>query len=554
MLSLIKTKGNKLLVLLVATNFCLYEDASAVDIPTENNQLRNPLIDEEQRLKAEEIQKKQQFTPGQELKYEPEAKQFDDIQCVKINKVKFKSVTLIAKQYQQKLVNGYEFTCLTAKKINQLLLDITRYYIESGYITSRPLKPIIDEDTNLVVPIVEGKISEVEPATGNAININTAIPNLYKDVFNIRDLEQGLDQVNRLTSNDVTVELAPGKAFGTSKLVVNNTDEKQWHLYISADNYNEGRDSGSISFSYDNLLGLNDNLFLNWRHQLWYAEQDNESKSINWSVPYGYWTFAAFISEFEYLTPIELPNQKLNATGFNREQGVRVDYVAFRDQKNKLSLAAQLIHKKIRNYLNDSLITISSHDLTLADFSINWFRIGLGALWVSEVGYSQGLGIIGGDDKDPPDTQFEKWRYSINMIKSFTNNWQLVSLLSGQFSRDILPGTEQLQIGSPYTVRGFRDQSASASKGIYWQNTLYAPWSNLIAEDLKWRPYLGLDTGRVAANGDTSGRELAGVTTGITFDWQQTGQVDIQLARSLKKPDSFDQEGWHALIRFAINW
>lgn len=554
MYSLIKTKRYKLSIYLISINCFLYQSVLAVDLPTPTTSVRNPLLDEEQRKKAEEIKRKQQFTPGQELKYEPEKKQFDDTQCINVDKVNLQNADLISSEEQHRLTSHYESSCLTAKKINQLLLDITRFYIEGGYITSRPLKPVIDDDTNLVIPIVEGKISLVTHAKGSPINIKTAIPRLYKDTFNIRDLEQGLDQINRLASNDVTVDLAPGNTFGTSQLVVNNTDEKPWHLYINGDNYSEGRDSGSINFSYDNLFGLNDNLFLSWRHQLWFAHQDNESKSISWSVPYGYWTFSLFASEFEYLTPIEDLAVALDASGFTREQGGRVDYVAFRDQKNKVSLAGQLTHKKIRNFVDTLLLTISSHDLTIADFSINWFRIGLGALWISELGYSQGLGIIGGDNTDPPDTQFKKWRYSINVIKAFSNNWQFTSLLSGQFSRDLLPGTEQLQIGNPYSVRGFRDQSASASKGIYWQNTLYAPRNSLILEELQWRPYLGLDTGRVAKSGDIPARELAGITTGITLNWEQTSQFDIQLARSLKKPDNFDQEGWHALIRFSINW
>ncbi|VEB42265.1 Hemolysin transporter protein shlB precursor [Chromobacterium violaceum] len=44
--------------------------------------------------------------------------------------------------------------------------------------------------------------------------------------------------------------------------------------------------------------------------------------------------------------------------------------------------------------------------------------------------------------------------------------------LSGQASRDDLPGVERLDIADASAVRGFRNNSLVSETGWYWRNTL----------------------------------------------------------------------------------
>ncbi len=81
--------------------------------------------------------------------------------------------------------------------------------------------------------------------------------------LNITQLDQGLDQANRLPSNKITIDILPGPQPGGSILKLSNIRSKPWHLTTSLDNYgNKSTESwlSRNSFSFDNPLGLSDSL------------------------------------------------------------------------------------------------------------------------------------------------------------------------------------------------------------------------------------------------------------------------------------------------------
>ena len=72
--------------------------------------------------------------------------------------------------------------------------------------------------------MVEGKLSKIRVEDGgkNSISVGTIAPGLEGAPLNIRDLEQALDQANRLASNNATLEMLPGNTPGDSIVVLHN--------------------------------------------------------------------------------------------------------------------------------------------------------------------------------------------------------------------------------------------------------------------------------------------------------------------------------------------
>ena len=62
------------------------------------------------------------------------------------------------------------------------------------------------------------------------------IQNLSGKIFNLRDLEQGLDNINRLPSRDATMEIIPKEEAGLSDVLVNVDKKKCWNGSLSFGN------------------------------------------------------------------------------------------------------------------------------------------------------------------------------------------------------------------------------------------------------------------------------------------------------------------------------
>lgn len=116
--------------------------------------------------------------------------------------------------------------------------------------------------------IDEGYIESIELADQSLpVSLGGAFPHMLGQPLNLRDLEQGLDQLNRLRSIDLTADIAPGSQPGASRIILRSrtAGQSRWALGLGIDNLGSastGRDRNSVSLSVDSPLQLNDLLSL----------------------------------------------------------------------------------------------------------------------------------------------------------------------------------------------------------------------------------------------------------------------------------------------------
>lgn len=151
---------------------------------------------EEQRRRLEELQQ----LPGRDatdVQPVPE-----DQRCFDIRIINLKGATLVSEPQQAALVQPYQNQCLGANQLNALLKAITQFYIDRGYVTSRAYLPQQDmADGELDVLIVEGRLEGLEQsAVASDRELAMAFPGQTGEVVDLRELEQLVDQLNRLPS------------------------------------------------------------------------------------------------------------------------------------------------------------------------------------------------------------------------------------------------------------------------------------------------------------------------------------------------------------------
>ena len=479
--------------------------------------------------------------------------------CRDIKEIVLNGANLLPAEVKQGLSAPYLNRCLYAEDIEKLLADILKAYMDRGYVSVRPYVQAQDlSHGRLEILIVEGTVEELILKDGGGWfrpNLATAFPFVPGKPLNLRDIEQGLDQLNRLTSNRATMEISPGRETGSS--VVTIVNEPSFPLSVSGgmDNLgglSTGRNQGAYTLSMDNPLRLNDFITYTHRNTLFEPNRMREavSDSFFYSVPFGYWTAQLSYSASEYHSPVVTTANTLVARGSSETFRAELDYVAYRDQDQKVTALVAINNKATRNYLADEFLSVSSRNLAVADADVNWQRR---FSWFSGnlgLGFSQGLRQLNakadpeGTGVTSPHAQGAKVRYSGGATVPFGVFGQEVfftTQLAGQYALEPLYGSEQITIGSFYTVRGFNRNSLSGDRGWYVRNELTTSLPQLSFIGITPRPFLAFDGGRI--EGFKTGRDanMTGVAGGVRLGGPHLSG-EFSAAKALSTPITIPHE------------
>ena len=482
--------------------------------------------------------------------------------CVNVREIHIGGVTLLPSLVVDQIVARYVGRCLDVGAIESLLADVTRAYIEHGWIMVRAYLPQQDLSTgHLEIVVVEGKVSEVEVDDGGklSISLGNVLPSVVGKPLNLRDIEQALDQINRLASNNATVDTLPGADPGDTRVVLRNQPAAPWHASISLDNEGSettGKNQVGVTLALDNPLKFNDFVSYTHRESVPFGQEAKASlsDSLTYVLPLGYTTLSANFNQSSYRSRFSTASgASYKNSGNSSNNTFRLDRVLFRDTVTRANAYGSLTTKETKSYVEDTLLKASSRRLTVLDAGFNASSAVLGGSLLVDFGFSQGLKCCGalqdGDeltDKDPR-AQFTRFNFSGNYYLPFAisgQEFQFSSRWAGQYTHDVLYGSEQLLIGSIYTVRGFANTSLSDDNGFYVRNEigLRRPFS---VGDVTGsaRPWIGVDFGRALSNsaGVPEG-SLSGIALGVQVNLRNGLNLDLFAAAPLSKPDFLKRE------------
>lgn len=417
--------------------------------------------------------------------------------------------------------------CMGVAQINGLLKAITEQYVQAGYPASRPyLRQPPQDGQPLQIVLVEGFVESIELAGPNLpLSLSGAFAGLLGHPLHLPDVEQGLDQLNRLRAFEVGVDLLPGQLQGGTRMVVQpRRADSRWHLDTRFDNRGSdftGRHRLTAGIGLDSPLHLNDDLRVFLTHTVLGGPGRSQGMSLNYSVPYGRWSFALSASELRYQAP--LPSGKLTADGHSRYHGLSAERLLWRGQRGMLSTSVRLDRKQLVNRNAGVVVVQQSPTLTSLEAGLNvlWLEHGL---WNAYLGLAQGIPLLGAD-RAPVGAQglrpdFRKYRASLLYIGQgpASNPWRWQSEINGQYSRNALPAVEQLLVSDDSTVRGFRLQTYSGATGAVWRNTYSRALQQTWDLPLQVRPFIGTDLGWTRTGPGSPSQRLVGAAAGLELN------------------------------------
>ncbi|MEW7000586.1 hypothetical protein M5585_10205 [Serratia ureilytica] len=149
----------------------------------------------------------------------------------------------------------------------------------------------------LTVSASEGRIESITQNGEQTLALKMAFPGLVGDVLNLRDIEQGMEQLNRLPSQQVAIDIQPGEQPGFSNVVLlRGARRAPVSFSFGADNSGQkstGTGQMNAAFTLDNPLRLADQWSLSAARNNDFSPH-HRSRSLNGGVtlPYGYWLFS----------------------------------------------------------------------------------------------------------------------------------------------------------------------------------------------------------------------------------------------------------------------
>ncbi|MTI09938.1 ShlB/FhaC/HecB family hemolysin secretion/activation protein [Curvivirga aplysinae] len=537
--------------------------ANTVTTPEYLQQQQNIIIQQEQQRQHERDLLNDKEPPKRILPENPnKGLTADPNVCFEFHEVTFQGSEHFSDEELKILVSGYLNDCVTLEDLQHLLSELNTYLSDLGYITTRAYLHSQDlSDGILSIFIQDGNIESISLFENEEPRIEglTVFPTQDGALLSLRDLEQGIDQINRLQSFDAKLDLQPGSKEGLSVVDVNVTRTKPVSLTISTDN--NGSDSTGVrQYTFnavaEDFFGIYDQWNLNVAHDGEHNQDllAKKSMSLSWSIPLGYSSIRGFSSYYKYQTSFSSSNQVFESKGNSTSHSLELDHVMMRDQVSKTGFNIGINFQNDRNYIEETYLEESSRKLSSLALEV-WDsrRLGDGSL-SSSLGLEQGLRILGakedsGLSPNDPEAQFLKWISSVQFYYPFqfeTEKLGISNSVTFQYSKDELFGSEQIGAGGQYSVRGYRNNSISGDTGGYIRNEIiwYPQIDHQLFDGTNIETFIAYDAGWIRSdlNDAFEGGRVSGSALGMRVNGEYL-IAEITYEKPLTGAFSFDKEG-----------
>lgn len=465
---------------------------------------------------------------------------------------------------------------LGTNRINLLLRRFTEAFVTRGYITTRAYLGEQNLASGvLVVTVVAGRVESFRlngksPAAwfgtvGGGWITDAGTTWQFPepgDTLRLPDLEQGVDQINRLRRNRAEMQILPGQTPGGSIVALNNTPGDRFRFNAGVDNYGSrvtGITRTRLGVDADNALGLQESLSASY-----VGTTDTNAAVASAAVPFGYNTFSYTASLSEYQNTIGdsalLYGRSLGHTfGWNR--------VLTRSQRGRQAVDLTLTWRKSEREINNLELDPQRLTVLRAAWSGLWRFAANGqqGYATAEAGYSRGLNAFHATH-DPSDiradeahAQFNKLDGNVTMQLPLPRVFDRALLvwraqLVGQWTNVALFGSEQIYAGGMSTVRGFREGVISGDRGAYLRNEF--AWADVpVRFGVRMEPYLFVDGGQTQYVATHRWQAVAGAGAGVRLSAQWAGQTftsELLVGAPLAQPAVLGPR--RGIVLATLNW
>ncbi|MDR1195045.1 MAG: hypothetical protein LBL00_01040 [Endomicrobium sp.] len=485
----------------------------------------------------------------EEEKTEKEDKREENEEGYKFDKIEIKGNKIFSyKKIEKEVLKDFIGKPINKENVKKLQAMLSDFYVKRGYITVKVyfdlkrMRRAYNEEsgkaqTSFDVIIEEG-------ITGNIVSENISKKKTDKEKswigkfreksrlffafpfkkgkrLNIKDFEQGLDQMNKLESNRASMEIAASRdkelETGYSDIIIiNNQDPLKGGsssgrrtTFVNV-NYNNGGSKSTgdnvvnLSINQDNLLSINDNIYVNYsedgdslfgmdlkdgktqygiNHEykgLDFLNNDDKKKRYSkslygaFSFPFGYWTFNGSLNYAGYKSSVYGQYNNFHVTGETITQEYTIDRMIYRRAAYKLNIGYSVEIRDAESYIRDvKSETGSGRRSKMSVYSNNTIYTKFGTIMIRP-SYHRGVKWFAskGDEDTYQGKDIEKSdpRLEYNMIKMylyFNRRFNIPLGSKKETQTSTLPFYYTLTIDSQYSLDALYGINQFSAGGQY---------------------------------------------------------------------------------------
>lgn len=457
--------------------------------------------------------------------------------------------------------------CLGARGISTVMARLQNALIARGFVTSRILAAPQDLGSGtLTLAFVAGRVHAIRLAPGSDARgyLGNALPIQRGDFLNLRDLEQGLENLRRLPSVETSIDIVPAEAQageaepgpGASDLLVHWRQARPLHGSFTVDDGGSrahGRRQGTLSVSLDHAAGLNDTLQFSVQHDLEQtpAQRGLRGHHLQYSMPFGNNAASLSASRQRFHQRVVGSSQSYLYSGESESAELALERLLRRSGTSKTHLSLAGWANSSRQFIEDTEVEVQRRRTAGWTLGLDHRQFIGPATLDATLAYRRGTGAAGalqapeevvGEGVSRPrvlsasaqlKTPLAALMPALPHGLSYSGHWR------AQWSADRLVPIDRFFIGGRHTVRGFDGESVLAGQ---------RGW--LLRQDLAWAwawggsgqsVFVGVDHGRVSGAGTESlaDARLTGAVMGFRGGLSRL-RVEAFAGRPVRQPAPLD--------------
>lgn len=465
--------------------------------------------------------------------------------------------------FLNKIARKHEKKHVTVSDITNIRNAFQRKLLDKGYVTSQVYIP--EQNLNagtLQFMVMPGRVEDIQYGDSSAHGPwRTAFSVRPGDILNIRDVEQGLEQMKRVSSQSVTMKLLPGTAVGTSIIELSIKQDKPVHGSISFDNSgleSTGVYQGSFTTSFDQVFRANDTFTMSLSGDLSGSGsiKGTRAASLNYVIPHGKDTFSLSFSKSRYHQTIQSNPYDFTYSGKSTTMKAKWNHVWSRTQREKRAFDISISTRHNHRFINDLEMPVQALRTTSMEFGVsNRKYIGNATLY-SRLGFQWGIGALGAQPEHKasvamggPTSRYHMWLVDVDYRKPFIMGHRPASFTSSFHGQWVQGGkrvysVDTINIGNRYSIYGFDGEyTLMGDSGWYVRNEV----SSVIPR-LNTEVYLGLDVGAVYGKSTESlvGKTIAGTALGVRGNYSSGLLFDAFVSTPLYKPQGYHTKKFYS--------
>ena len=458
--------------------------------------------------------------------------------------------------FLNKIARKHEQKYVTVSDITNIRNTFQRKLLDKGFVTSQVYIPEQNLNTGtLQFMVMPGRVEDIRYSDSSAHGPwRTAFPVCPGDILNIRDVEQGLEQMKRVSSQSVTMKLLPGTSVGTSIIELSIKQDKPVHGSISFDNSgleSTGVYQGSFTSSLDQVFRANDTFTMSLSGDLSGSgsKKGTRAASLNYVIPHGKDTFSVSFSKSRYHQTIQSNPYDFTYSGKSTTMMAKWNHVWSRTQREKRAFDISISTRHNHRFINYMEIPVQALRTTSMEAGVsNRKYIGNATLY-SRLGFQWGIGALGAQAEHKasvamggPTSRYHMWIVDVDYRKPFVMGHRPASFTSSFHGQWVQGGkrlysVDTINIGNRYSIYGFDGEyTLMGDSGWYVRNEV----SSVIPR-LNTEVYLGLDVGAVYGKSTEAlvGRTIAGTALGVRGNYASGLLFDAFVSIPLYKPQGY---------------